>query len=340
MRSFLLKINGEAHCSSGISRPKAGDWQKGEIVQLPDKGVVLPERGGGKSTTDIEEGDTLWIWTHETKPHGGGVGLAARAIAARRFDLNGNSSVELDDVYVLPRQIGKGTYHRLSTRVDALDYTLGDSTGEKSQNGFNHHGAYLLTAEDHENLLALVREREEIFFEQSRSFDEDQWRAALAKRDTGETATADRVRRQSFARLGQSKFRRKVLDLYGRKCLLTQCSIESAIDAAHVVSHDGDPFWDSERNGIPLRRDLHGMFDDFLWSIDPSTSQIVLSLELKESLGDDDPYKCLDGKHIAHFIPRPAVEHHFELFQQAALAQGKPETTGPEPGQRLDSCEG
>ncbi|ASP23742.1 hypothetical protein ANTHELSMS3_04643 (plasmid) [Antarctobacter heliothermus] len=65
MRSFLLKVNSKTHCSSGISRPKVGDWQKGEIVQLPDKGVVLPKRGGGKSPTDIEEGDTLWIWTHE-----------------------------------------------------------------------------------------------------------------------------------------------------------------------------------------------------------------------------------------------------------------------------------
>lgn len=340
MRSFLLKVNGKTHCSSGNSQPKKGDWQDGETVQLPDKGVVLPKRGGGKSATDIEEGDTLWIWTHETKPHGDGVGLAARATAARRLDVNGKPSVELDDVFVLPRQIGKRTYQRLSTRVDALDYTLGDGTGEKTQNGFNHHGAYLLTAEDHDNLVALVRERDELVFEQSRSFDEEQWRAALAKRDTGETANADRARRQSFARPGQSKFRRKVLDLYGRKCLLTQCSIESAIDAAHVVSHDGDPFWDSERNGIPLRRDLHGMFDDFLWSIDPSTNQIVVSPELKESLGDNDPYKGLDGKHVAHFVPRPAVEHHFELFQQAALAQGKPERTGSEPGQCLDSCEG
>jgi hypothetical protein len=320
MRSFLLKVNGKAHCSSGISRPKAGDWQTREIVQLPKKGTVLPRRGGGKSPVDIEQGDTLWIWTHETKLHGGGVGLAARAIAAG--DANGKDYVELADVYVLPRQIGKETYQRLSTRVEALDYTLGDATGEKSRNGFNHHGAYLLTAEDHENLVALVREREEIFFEQSRSFDEEQWRAALAKRDTSVTANVDRARRQSFARPGQSKFRRKVLDLYGRKCLLTQCSIESAIDAAHVVSHDGDPFWDSERNGIPLRRDLHGMFDDFLWSIDPSTSQIVLSPNLKESLGDDDPYKGLDGTHIAHFIPRPAVEHHFELFSASVSGSG------------------
>ncbi|WP_421904986.1 hypothetical protein [Mameliella sp.] len=117
MRSFLIKVNGKTHCSSGNSQPKSGDWQEGEIVQLPDKGVVLPKPGGGKSAADIEEGDMLWIWTHQAKLNGDGVGLAARAITARRLDVNGKPCVELTDVYVLPRQISKETYNRLSTRV-------------------------------------------------------------------------------------------------------------------------------------------------------------------------------------------------------------------------------
>jgi putative restriction endonuclease len=61
-------------------------------------------------------------------------------------------------------------------------------------------------------------------------------------------------------RLGQSSFRLAVLDAYGQQCAVTTEHSLPAIDAAHIRP------WavggtHSIPNGIPLRRDLHRLFD-------------------------------------------------------------------------------
>lgn len=312
MRSFLLKVNGQLHCSSGISRPKRGDW-KDETIQLYHKGPILPQSGKSQSAPEIERGDRLWIWTHEGEENGKGAGLVARATAGERFEAGENPHVRLHDVSILPFSIGKAMYKSLPTTVDALDYVLGN----ESKNGFNHHRTYLLTPEDNDSLFALVDDRERPMRERERANEEQEWAEALKARENGETPATDRARRQAHTRPGQSDFRRQVLDLYRGHCLLTGCIIPSALEAAHVVSHNGDAFWDQPKNGIPLRRDLHGMFDALLWSIDPATNKIVLSESLVESLSDHDHYLSMHGITVAHRIPKPALKHRFSLFLAA-----------------------
>lgn len=73
-----------------------------------------------------------------------------------------------------------------------------------------------------------------------------------------------------LARPEQAKFRQAVFKLFGARCLVTECETLDALEAAHVlsVSDDGS---DKSWNGVPLRADLHRLFDADLISIDPST---------------------------------------------------------------------
>lgn len=63
-----------------------------------------------------------------------------------------------------------------------------------------------------------------------------------------------------LARPEQAKFRREVFELWGARCLITKCETLPALEAAHIhrVSDGGsDKAW----NGIPLRADIHRLFD-------------------------------------------------------------------------------
>jgi len=84
-----------------------------------------------------------------------------------------------------------------------------------------------------------------------------------------------------LARPGQVKFRQAVFDLFDRRCLITGCGTLVALEAAHILSvsdDGGDQAW----NGIPLRADLHRLFDDNLISIDPSTWTLFVHKSVQE----------------------------------------------------------
>lgn len=304
LRSFFLKVNGKTHCPRGISSPDLGDWVGGSI-KLPIKGIVTARDSG--PVAPIESGDKLWVWTHETKRYGDGVGLAAWAIAGNQIQVDGEAHVALKEVSILPRKIGKKMYQSLTTAVDVIDYSI----------GYSHDRGYLMPILDEEKISELVAERDRPILAAQRTIEDDRWRAALEKRHEGDNPEVDRIVRQCHARPGQAKFRREVFDLYDASCILSGCKIRSALDAAHVVSHNGDAFWDQAENGIPLRRDLHGMFDAFLWSIDPATNLVSFAQSLSAELVEEDPIQALDGMTVRHRVPAPALAHHFSLFKVA-----------------------
>lgn len=71
---------------------------------------------------------------------------------------------------------------------------------------------------------------------------------------------------ETWSRPRQAEFRRAVFDLYGHACVVSDCSILEAIEAAHIVpvSSGGS---DDGTNGLPLRSDLHRLFDAGILSI-------------------------------------------------------------------------
>ena len=92
-------------------------------------------------------------------------------------------------------------------------------------------------------------------------------------------------------RQGQRKFREKVLNAYGRKCAITNCSVSATLEAAHIIPYKGSAT-NHIKNGILLRADIHTLFDLDLLKIDEN-----YSIHIDKSI-DDKEYMKLDGKSI------------------------------------------
>lgn len=66
--------------------------------------------------------------------------------------------------------------------------------------------------------------------------------------------------KEGVDRPGASAFRTLVLTEYQNTCAITRCEIEKAIDVAHIVPYHGNAS-DHMQNALPLRTDIHRLFD-------------------------------------------------------------------------------
>ena len=78
-----------------------------------------------------------------------------------------------------------------------------------------------------------------------------------------------RVTRETIERPGQQDFRKRVLAAASKKCVLTGVSVETVLQAAHIIptSKMGG---DDKSNGLCLRSDIHILFDNGLLRIHPT----------------------------------------------------------------------
>lgn len=83
----------------------------------------------------------------------------------------------------------------------------------------------------------------------------------------------NKVLREVAIRQGQQKFRQKVLDAYDRRCAISGCTLEWILQAAHISPYNGAKS-NHVSNGIPLRADIHTLFDLGLLRIDPESRKI------------------------------------------------------------------
>ena len=90
-------------------------------------------------------------------------------------------------------------------------------------------------------------------------------------------------------RLGQRKFREKLLEVYGGTCAVTGCTEISVLQAAHITPYNG-PKTNHVQNGLLLRADVHNLFDLGLISIDPESMRIHVSPRVEDLI-----YRSLDG---------------------------------------------
>jgi predicted restriction endonuclease len=133
-----------------------------------------------------------------------------------------------------------------------------------------------------------------------------------------DTVTIEDARRRITAsivqRQGQSEFRRKLLSFYNGRCPITDCDVEPAIEAAHIIPYQGT-VTNHPTNGLPLRADIHTLFDLYLLSIEPDTYNVKLAPELINTC-----YRSLDGRKLT--LPndrkaapdRDALSKHYETF--------------------------
>lgn len=154
--------------------------------------------------------------------------------------------------------------------------------------------------------------------------------AKLVKQAKGQNANVsveelERDRRefktiQQAMRQGQTSFRKGLLAAYDGKCAMTDCSVEEALQAAHIINYHGMQS-NGISNGMLLRADVHLLFDRNLLAVNPDDSKIVVSKHLRES-----EYAELSGRRIR----RPAESMYwpnascllakYQLFEQSERA--------------------
>ena len=106
-------------------------------------------------------------------------------------------------------------------------------------------------------------------------------------------------------RMGQNAFRVSVLTAYECTCAVTGTSVESALEAAHILKFANHPDH-SINNGILLRKDIHALFDRFLLTI-TEDYKISVNHRLRELYPDSAEYLSLDGKLIS--LPKEKIKY-------------------------------
>lgn len=110
-------------------------------------------------------------------------------------------------------------------------------------------------------------------------------------------------------RLGQASFRLAVMDAYGGACAVTTEHSLPVLDAAHIKPWAAGGEHEL-RNGMPLRRDLHRLFDLGFVTVRPD-GRFAVSPRLREDFSNGRSYYELDGRQV--LVPpstadRPAPE--------------------------------
>jgi hypothetical protein len=113
---------------------------------------------------------------------------------------------------------------------------------------------------------------------------------------TGIKDARTRILSAIVQRQGQPAFRKRLLTAYNRRCAITGCSVESVLEAAHIVPYKGEKT-NHPGNGLLLRPDFHTLFDLRLVAINEVTMRLLVSPKLNGS-----GYENYRGKKIR--IPR------------------------------------
>jgi putative restriction endonuclease len=112
-------------------------------------------------------------------------------------------------------------------------------------------------------------------------------------------------------RLGQASFRLAVLEAYGQQCAITTEHSLPVIDAAHIRPWAAGGAH-AVPNGLPLRRDLHRLFDLGYVTVRPDL-RFAVSRELRDDYANGRVYYELDGRQIQ--LPAdPAAQPDPELL--------------------------
>ncbi len=139
---------------------------------------------------------------------------------------------------------------------------------------------------------------------------------------TGNAPPAERYGPEQLVkpRLGQSSFRLAVLAAYDRRCAVTGERSLPVIEASHIRPYSAGGGHEV-RNGLPLRRDIHRLFDLGFVGVRPDL-RFVVSPALRDDYRNGRVYYELDGRSIAepaNADDRPSQEylawHRDEVFR-------------------------
>jgi predicted restriction endonuclease len=123
---------------------------------------------------------------------------------------------------------------------------------------------------------------------------------------------------ETINRPGASEFRNFVLDTYSNTCAVSKFISVQTIEIAHIVPYYGVDS-DHIENAVPLRADLHKLFDKGLLLIFFSESEKKYRVKIHDFVMND--YKILNGVELnlpqdRNFAPsRLALIEHEKLFK-------------------------
>lgn len=97
-----------------------------------------------------------------------------------------------------------------------------------------------------------------------------------------------KILRTVAVRQGQGKFRDELLQAYAGRCAITGCDQVQVLQAAHIAPYNGSKS-NNVCNGLPLRADVHTLFDLGLLRIDPDTRTVSIAASLAVGRGETYP---------------------------------------------------
>lgn len=169
--------------------------------------------------------------------------------------------------------------------------------------GYRIGKSYPLTKEEYESLLRQARDQtaHKIAEENHLQGDDSDAQWALIESPAAMEQAKLELRR---ARENQTPFRRELINAYGCQCAITGCTVDAALEAAHIVPYSG-PASQFVNNGLLLRADVHRLFDGNLIWVDPDDFTIKIDSVLAKT-----EYRELAGRKLtlpAHSANRPAA---------------------------------
>lgn len=121
---------------------------------------------------------------------------------------------------------------------------------------------------------------------------------------------------KQIKRIYQSKFRNELSELYGNKCIVSKVSNFQACHIQPFSKCDFSNKYD-KYNGILLKADLHELFDNYIFSINPDTFIIEFNYKFWNDENNSKEYKRFDGLKLNlennEILKRNLLEH-YNLF--------------------------
>jgi len=109
--------------------------------------------------------------------------------------------------------------------------------------------------------------------------------------------------------------RRKLLEVYNKRCPVTDCNILPLLDTVLIDGLQKNAA-DHPSNGLVLRKDIKILYNLYLMAIDPQKLTVMLSPSLRRST-----YGYLEGRKIN--LPKQTIYHPERQYLQAHLDQCK-----------------
>jgi hypothetical protein len=249
---------------------------------------VDPKGGKGRGIHKSKTDDTIWLFVSETKLGGEQKynNLLDNDILHWQGEHNiqsdhlNKSVVDYKNVHVLYRENEK-RYKNYGFRYEG-EFTILEHTKNKPVKTKYGNTLYY-------DLVEAVFLRKASEPEYNNKFEEDGF--DLNKANKEEKSIRAKAFNTKKRRIGQEKFRKTLLKEYDKMCVVTECDLEEAIEAAHIRDYSGEES-NNVRNGILLRIDIHRLFDKGLITIDQDYT-LILSEKLENSY-----YREYNGKKI------------------------------------------